>query len=99
MSIVNALGTNYAADAANSSSTSNSSNSPNYTSTTEFGKDEFLKLLVAQLKNQDPLNPMDNEQFVTQLASFSSLEQLMAINQAVSKLAGTDDSTTGTNAA
>jgi len=39
----------------------------------------FLKLLVAQLQNQDPLNPMDSTTFVTQLAQFSELEQVMAI--------------------
>src|SRR6476619_6829242 len=38
-------------------------------------KDTFLQLLVAQLKNQDPLAPADGTQFVTQLAQFSSLEQ------------------------
>jgi flagellar basal-body rod modification protein FlgD len=61
------------------------------------GKDEFIKLLVAQLKNQDPLNPMDNQQFVAQLATFSSLEQLISINEGVSKLVdsnGANSSTT-----
>ncbi len=42
-------------------------------------KDTFLKLLVAQLQNQDPLNPADGIQFVTQLAQFSQLEQLAEI--------------------
>ena len=55
---------------------------------TDVNKEEFLKLLVAQLQNQDPMNPMDNQEFVAQLATFSSLEQLMSINAAVSKLAG-----------
>jgi flagellar basal-body rod modification protein FlgD len=41
-----------------------------------MGKDEFLSLLVTQLSNQDPLNPMDNQQFASQLAQFSSLELL-----------------------
>ncbi len=53
----------------------------------ELGKTEFLNLLVAQLKNQDPMNPMDNQQFIAQLATFSSLEQLISINKAVSTLA------------
>ncbi len=52
-------------------------------------KDEFLKLLVAQLQNQDPLNPLKNEDFVVQLATFSSLEQLISINKAVEQIAGT----------
>lgn len=61
--------------------------SGNSESVQEISKDEFLKLLVAQLKNQDPMNPVSNDQFITQLATFSSLEQLISINQAVSKLA------------
>src|SRR3954469_23264749 len=40
-----------------------------------LGKDEFLKILVAQLANQDPTQPQDSSQFVAELAQFSSLEQ------------------------
>ena len=61
-----------------------------------IGKSDFLKLLVAQLQNQDPLNPIKNEEFVVQLATFSSLEQLISINDAVSKLAEEDKSGAGT---
>jgi len=46
-----------------------------------IGKDTFMTLLLAQLQNQDPLNPMDATQFSTQLAQFSSLEQLYNINE------------------
>ncbi|MCB0339029.1 MAG: hypothetical protein KDD53_05475 [Bdellovibrionales bacterium] len=46
----------------------------------EVNKDEFLQLLVTQLQNQDPLDPMQNEEFAVQLAQFSSLEQLVNIN-------------------
>lgn len=42
---------------------------------------DFLTLLVAQLKNQDPMNPMDNADFTAQMAQFSSLEQLMTVNK------------------
>ena len=49
-------------------------------------RDTFLKLLVAQLKNQDPLAPQDGAQFVAQLAQFSSLDQLININQQLSEL-------------
>lgn len=50
----------------------------------EMGQAEFLKLLVAQLQSQDPLNPMESAEFSSQLAQFSSLEQLVSINRAVS---------------
>jgi flagellar basal-body rod modification protein FlgD len=46
-------------------------------------KDEFLKLLITQLQNQDPLEPMNNAEFVSQVTQFSSLEQLISIREAV----------------
>jgi flagellar basal-body rod modification protein FlgD len=49
----------------------------------KMGKNEFLKLLVAQLKNQDPLDPQKGEEMAAQLAQFSSLEQLISINSAL----------------
>ena len=53
-----------------------------------MGKDDFLKLLVAQLKNQDPLAPQDNSQFVAQLAQFSSLEAAMGTNTRLDAITG-----------
>jgi flagellar basal-body rod modification protein FlgD len=47
----------------------------------------FLNLLVAQIQNQDPMNPTDSIQFVGQLVQFSQLEQLLSINQGVTSLA------------
>lgn len=48
----------------------------------QLGKDDFLKLLVTQMQYQDPLNPMDDTQFVSQMAQFSSLEQMQNMNTA-----------------
>ena len=49
----------------------------------------FLQLLVAQMKNQDPTNPSDPTQFVTQLAQFSELEQVIAIRSDIEKTQST----------
>ena len=57
----------------------------------------FLQLLIAQIQNQDPLNPTDAIQFVGQLVSYSQLEQLMQINQGITSLTGDVTSTTPTN--
>ena len=46
----------------------------------------FLQLLVSQIKNQDPLSPTDSMQFVSQLAQFSSLEQLIGIHESLNTL-------------
>jgi len=50
------------------------------TGSTALGKDQFLQLLVTQLQHQNPLEPTTNEDFIAQLATFASLEQLQGIN-------------------
>lgn len=47
----------------------------------ELGKEDFLHLLTLQLSTQDPMSPMKNEEFIAQLAQFTSLEQLQMVNQ------------------
>ena len=51
-----------------------------------LGKDEFLQLLVAQIKNQDPLNPTDSSQSIAQMAQFSSLEQMQNLNTTMTSM-------------
>ena len=54
----------------------------------ETDKDMFLKLLVAQMGHQDPMNPQDPTQYITQLAQFSTLEQMQSMNDGIKCLSG-----------
>ena len=53
----------------------------------ELGKDDFLKLLMTQMTHQDPTEPMDNSQFIAQMAQFSSLEQMYNVSNGFNKMA------------
>lgn len=50
-------------------------------SKSSLGKDDFLNMMLLQMKNQDPLNPMDNQAMLSQMAQFSSLEQMSNLNE------------------
>jgi flagellar basal-body rod modification protein FlgD len=76
------------------SSTSTTSGSSTKKSTDIMGKQDFLTLLVTQLKNQDPLNPDDPTEFTAQLAQFSSLEQLTNLNESMTGLVTSTDNAT-----
>src|SRR4029079_969070 len=52
-----------------------------------MGKDQFLKLFVTQLQHQDPMNPMQDQEFMGQMASFSTLEQVTTLATATQAIA------------
>lgn len=54
----------------------------------DLGKDQFMQLLATQLKHQDPSSPMDNTDFIAQLATFSSLEQMQNMSEELTDLKG-----------
>lgn len=70
-------GVNYSSGTASSTSTSTTKTN------NELGKDDFLQLLVTQLQHQDPLAPMEDKEFIAQMAQFTSLEQMKNMNNAV----------------
>lgn len=87
------------AQAANNNGTSGTGSSdpssPNSVSSLT-SEQTFLKLLIAQIQNQDPLNPTDSIQFVGQLTQYSELEQLIGINKGVQTLTGSTPPASGT---
>ena len=92
--MISAISQNDPAAASSASSASTAANS-----TTSVTKNMFLQLLVAQIKNQDPMSPSDGVQFLTQLAQFQQLEQSMNMGQDLSAIRSDLDQTaqSGTN--
>ena len=82
MTINPIMAANTNSSSATSAASSSSSSDP------AAQRDMFMSLLVAQLKNQDPLSPQDGTAFVAQLAQFNSLDQLVGIRQSIDKLNG-----------
>ena len=58
-----------------------------------LGQDDFLKILLTQLTYQDPLKPLDNQQFIAQMAQFSALEQSRQLNEKIDSLLGAQAAT------
>jgi len=85
MSSIDAITSSSNYTAASATDTSNSLESV-------MGKEDFLMLLVAQLQNQDPLNPDEPTEFTAQLAQFSSLEQLFTLNDSMQTLVDSNNS-------
>lgn len=72
---------------AGTTNTSSNTATTSSSKTSALGQDQFLTLLVAQLQNQDPLNPADATEFTSQLAQYSQLEQLFNLNDSMEQLA------------
>ena len=81
---------NITASATTTTTSSSSATSVTTATNDTLGKDAFLKLLIAELSNQDPLNPMEDREFISQMATFSSLEQMQNMNNTLTSMANSE---------
>jgi flagellar basal-body rod modification protein FlgD len=87
--VASALSSRRAVQATPKDATTTTNNSSNAGSdSSDITSDDFLTLLVSELKNQDPTQPTDPNQYITQLAQVNSLQQLISINQGIGTLDG-----------
>lgn len=77
------VNTNYAYQANDTQNKDGVSNRNKTLNAVALGKDDFLKLLITQLRYQDPTSPVDDKEFIAQLAQFSSLEQMQNLNETI----------------
>lgn len=76
MANVNNVATTYQSSASSGTSSTNKAND-------DLGKDAFLNLLITQLRYQDPMSPMEDKDFIAQMAQFTSLEQMQNMNSSM----------------
>jgi len=81
--------------ATKAASTKSTTSDTTTTSNDELGRDAFLQLLVLEMQNQDPLEPVDNADMIAQLAQFSSLEQMETLNESMGTVADNIDYLSG----
>jgi len=92
--VASALSSRRAVQATPKDATTPTANSSNAAGSADITSNDFLTLLVSELKNQDPTQPTDPNQYITQLAQVNSLEQLISINQGIGTLDGAISGTT-----
>ncbi len=99
--VASALSSRRAVQATPKDTTTPTTKSSNAAGTSDITSNDFLTLLVSELKNQDPTQPTDPNQYITQLAQVNSLQQLISINQGIGTLdtaiAGTSSPSTGSS--
>jgi len=84
--VASALSSRRAVQAAPKDATTPTTNTSSTTDSSTITSNDFLTLLVSELKNQDPTQPTDPNQYITQLAQVNSLQQLISINQGIGTL-------------